>query len=47
MNKIFASILNFFNDITGHYLIALLLVALLVKLEKQISEAMDELEKLF
>lgn len=32
MNKIFASILNFFNDITGHYLIALLLVALLVKL---------------
>ena len=32
MYKFFASILNFFNNITGHYLIALLLVALLVKL---------------
>lgn len=32
MNKIVASILNFFNNITGHYLLAILLLALIVKL---------------
>lgn len=32
MNTIVASILNFFNNITGHYLIAILLLALIVKL---------------